>query len=628
MATTTVEFFKNQFTQESDTTCFELLNNVPSMVTTDYNLELCRYPTLEEVKKAVFALSGDSASGVDGFTGLFHQKCWDIVGADIFMMVKAVYRGASLPKSITHTNLVLLPKKPQVQTFSDLRPTVLVILSARSYPWYYTIEWRSRGVKQGDPLSPALFILSAEVLSRSLNKLFLDRNFIGFGMSKWTDPLNHLSYADDTIIFSSADPYSLQKVMEVLTKYEQIYGQLINKSKSSYYMHTKVGRNLSDSVGSITSFQKGSFLFTNLGCPMLYTRIRKDYYNDLTSKVEAKLHSYKGKLLYIGGKATLITSVLQSLPTHILSVLDPPDNVLEHLHKMFARFFWSTNEERRSRHWTKWLNLCLPKKEGELDFNIKEELHEVAQLRIENGWDDLLLHHTFLEDIAYHIKQVICFDDTDAKWDTPKLMPTTSGKFTWTNKIKFFEAYKPIIITKRVTWQMPDARWFKCNTDGDSRGNQRLSSYEFCVRDSTGDVIFVKAEQIGVSTSLVTEAKALMEGILYYFQNQLHPMIIKTNSLVLKTITEGQWAVPWSINKELKKINKIKGQFNVILQHVFREGNAVADFLANLVFSFAGTLEFKSFYDFPVAARSLINYDKSQIPNLRIRVARNRGSVP
>nr|XP_009786951.1 PREDICTED: uncharacterized protein LOC104234986 [Nicotiana sylvestris] len=172
----------------------------------------------------------------------------------------------------------------------------------------------TRGVKHGDPLSPALFILSAEVLSQSLNKLFEDKKFIGYGMSEWTDPLNHLVYADDTIIFASADLYSLSKVVEVLTLR------------------------------------------------------RKDYYNNLIKKMKAKLHSWKGKLLSFGGKATLITSVLQSLPTHILSVLDLPDNVLENLHKMFARFFWSTKEEGRSRHWTKLLNLCLPKEEGGLGF--------------------------------------------------------------------------------------------------------------------------------------------------------------------------------------------------------------------------------------------------------------------
>ncbi|XP_070057285.1 uncharacterized protein [Nicotiana tomentosiformis] len=234
---------------------------------------------MEEVKNAVFALSGDSASGPDGFIGLFYQHCWEIIGEDIFRLLQEFYVGATLPESITHTNLVLLPKKTPVQTFSYLRPISLCFFKS------------SRGVKQGDPLSPALFILSAE------------------------------------------------KVVEVLKQYEQTSGQLINKSKRSYYLHTKVARNLADCVGSMTGFQKGNFPFTYLGCPMFYTRRRKDYYNDLTKKFKAKLHCYKGKLLSFGGKATLITSVLQSLPTHLLSVLDPPNNVLEHLHKMFSIFF-------------------------------------------------------------------------------------------------------------------------------------------------------------------------------------------------------------------------------------------------------------------------------------------------
>ncbi|XP_075083451.1 uncharacterized protein LOC142167191 [Nicotiana tabacum] len=269
---------------------------------------------MEEVKNAVFALSGDSASGPDGFIGLFYQHCWEIIGEDIFMLLQEFYVGATLPESITHTNLVLLPKKTPVQTFSYLRPISLsnfinkvfsrvlhdrmekILPSLISPNQSGFVKGKSffkssRGVKQGDPLSPALFILSAE------------------------------------------------KVVEVLKQYEQTSGQLINKSKCSYYLHTKVARNLADCVGSMTGFQKGNFPFTYLGCPMFYTRRRKDYYNDLTKKFKAKLHCYKGKLLSFGGKATLITSVLQSLPTHLLSVLDPPNNVLEHLHKMFSIFF-------------------------------------------------------------------------------------------------------------------------------------------------------------------------------------------------------------------------------------------------------------------------------------------------
>ncbi|XP_070013359.1 uncharacterized protein [Nicotiana sylvestris] len=75
MANAAVEFYQRQFTNEGDPTDFSMLDNVPSMVTLEQNLKLCRFPTLEEVKVEVFELSGDSASGPDGFIGLFYQEC-------------------------------------------------------------------------------------------------------------------------------------------------------------------------------------------------------------------------------------------------------------------------------------------------------------------------------------------------------------------------------------------------------------------------------------------------------------------------------------------------------------------------------------------------------------------------
>ncbi|XP_075077140.1 uncharacterized protein LOC142163885 [Nicotiana tabacum] len=92
MAKVAVEFFQKQFKQEADPINFELLNNVPAMVSTEQNLELCRFPSTEVVKGAVFALSGESASGPDGFSGILFQECWDIVGDDIYNILQVISR--------------------------------------------------------------------------------------------------------------------------------------------------------------------------------------------------------------------------------------------------------------------------------------------------------------------------------------------------------------------------------------------------------------------------------------------------------------------------------------------------------------------------------------------------------
>ncbi|XP_019250874.1 PREDICTED: uncharacterized protein LOC109229775 [Nicotiana attenuata] len=299
-------------------------------------------------------------------------------------MVLHFYGGAAFPKSITRTNLVFLPKKPRVETFSDLRPIRLsnfinkvlsrvlhdrldiflpslispnqsgfvkgrsifenilltqeiitdiglrgklanVVIKLDMAKAYHRVSWkyllhvlRKMGFSEH-------FINTVNLVSNngSLNKLFEDRSFVGFGMPKWSDPLNHLAYADDTIIFASTYPPSLSKIMAVLGNYKKISGQMINKDKSSYYTYSKVPNGLCQAVGVITEFTRGKFPFTYLGCPIFYTRRRKEYYEDLIKKVKAKLHSWKGKLLSFGGNATLISSVLRSMPVHMLSVLHP-----------------------------------------------------------------------------------------------------------------------------------------------------------------------------------------------------------------------------------------------------------------------------------------------------------------
>lgn len=107
-----------------------------------------------------------------------------------------------------------------------------IVWRTMSNNWYYVIIngvshdffHSTRGLKQGGPLSPALFILGAEVLSRMLNKLHQHYLYTGFHMEKKGPQINHLSFADDLIIFTSTCKYSLKLIIKTLLIYEATSG--------------------------------------------------------------------------------------------------------------------------------------------------------------------------------------------------------------------------------------------------------------------------------------------------------------------------------------------------------------------------------------------------------------------
>lgn len=107
-----------------------------------------------------------------------------------------------------------------------------VLINGQSYEFFHSF----RGVKQGDPLSPTPFILTTEVLSRTLNNFFENKNFKDFGLPKYSDRKILLEYDDYTIIFCAAQKLTLEMVMDNLKEYEKQSSQKINKDKSSFYV--------------------------------------------------------------------------------------------------------------------------------------------------------------------------------------------------------------------------------------------------------------------------------------------------------------------------------------------------------------------------------------------------------
>lgn len=151
-------------------------------------------------------------------------------------------------------------------------------------------------------------------------------------MPKWSPKINHLSYTDDTILFCSGHSGSIKKMIKILREYERISGQLINRDKSLFYLHEKTLIGMCLKIKRTIGIAQDSFPFTYLGCPILYGRKKKCFFEDLVKNVMKRLSLWQNKLLSFGGRYILIAHVLQSIPIYLLSAMNP-------IHKIFAKFF-------------------------------------------------------------------------------------------------------------------------------------------------------------------------------------------------------------------------------------------------------------------------------------------------
>ncbi|XP_027069890.2 uncharacterized protein [Coffea arabica] len=515
-----VGFFKDLFTAEGDLPSLTGLEIIPKLITDQENSRLTDIPSLTEVKDIVFAMDGESAAGPDGFTGKFFTFAWEVVASDLYRAVVSFFCGAELPRSITATSIVLLPKVENPQDFKHFRPISLCnftnkiiskLLSARlamilpriispqqngfvqgrqitdnfllaqelvadigksnrggnvvikldmmkaydKVSWPFLLQvlryfgfsetwidmiWRlisnvwfsvlvnggsngffrsSRGLRQGDPISPALFVIGAEVLSRTLNTLPTQRGFTPFKVPPHCSIITHLAFADDVIIFSSGAKSSLRLIKRVLDDYNEASGQRINPQKSCFLTHPRAPSQRAAVVNQILGYNKRDFPIRYLGCPLYTGRSKKVYYTDIYNAVANRILSWKNQILSLGGRVVLIQSVLSSMPIHLLAAASPPKGMLMVIEKLFAKFLWGSSNFGDKFHWIRWADLCRPKDEGGVGLRGLKQVYDSFSIKLwwkfrqqQSLWAKFMSqkycvgHHPCLADIGHPGSQV------------------------------------------------------------------------------------------------------------------------------------------------------------------------------------------------------------------------------
>ncbi|GKA93152.1 RNA-directed DNA polymerase, eukaryota, partial [Tanacetum coccineum] len=200
-----------------------------------------------------------------------------------------------------------------------------------------------RGLRQGDPLSPFLFILVMESLHVSFQRI-IDRGLFSpilIGKDNLI-PISHLFYADDAMFIGKWSYSNVNTLMMMLQWFFLASGLKVNVHKSCIYgvgVRLADIKELADTFGCLANNLTLTYLGVKVGANMN----KIDSWNDVVQKVKNKLSSWKVKTLSVGGRLTLIKSVLGAIPTYYMAFFKAPEGVLSHLERLRHSFFLGTD---------------------------------------------------------------------------------------------------------------------------------------------------------------------------------------------------------------------------------------------------------------------------------------------
>lgn len=222
----------------------------------------------------------------------------------------------------------------------------------------------SRGLKQGDPLSPYLFILLVEALGRCLKEQAISGNT--FALPRGSIGVTHLMFADDLVVLTRATRKSLTKLFSLLDQYEGASGQKINRQKSSFHISKRCSLHHKHWIRSMTGLHEGQAPFRYLGCYLYKGRRKIDYFQHLLLSIHQRISGWMGRFLSPGGRLILIKHVLSTIPLHVFAVLEPPVAVLTSMERAFSNFLWNHPMSNATRTWSAWPKLAFPYAENGL----------------------------------------------------------------------------------------------------------------------------------------------------------------------------------------------------------------------------------------------------------------------
>ncbi|XP_013694950.1 uncharacterized protein LOC106399014 [Brassica napus] len=326
-----VGYFSEHFISSNPSSYEPAFASFLPRVSGEMNKQLTRQISKDEVTHAIFSICADSALGPDGMTAAFFK----IIGGFWEIKLPQRYR-----KSSDQSGVELLEKfvgcfgfdNRVVQWVMMCVTTVTYSVLINDHP--FGLITPQRGIRQGDPQSPFLFVLCTEGLTHLLN--VVERNDLLDGMQFASDgpSIHHLLFANDSMFMCKAS----HDQATVLNRILQYYGKTTDGEETRAQVRVIMGI---DNEGGTSRY---------LGLPECFSGSKVDMLSFIKDRSQARLDSWYLRQISQGEKEILLKSTVGGMPVFAMSVFRLPKTVTAKISSMMANYWWGDDSNKRKIH--------------------------------------------------------------------------------------------------------------------------------------------------------------------------------------------------------------------------------------------------------------------------------------
>ncbi|XP_021715273.1 uncharacterized protein LOC110683240 [Chenopodium quinoa] len=196
------------------------------------------------------------------------------------------------------------------------------------------------GLRQGDPLSPYLFVLCMEILSLMLRRAELR----GIRIASRAPSISHLFFADNELIFFHVSPEACDNVLSVVNEFCSISGQMINIQKSFVRFSSNTPVDYREYLSHSLKMQARPSIGNYLGLPVDMGRSKCKKFQFVIDRLVQRLSVFSSLRLSAAAKLVVINSVFIASFNHVLSVFKLPSTICDKINSLLLRFWWKSGE--------------------------------------------------------------------------------------------------------------------------------------------------------------------------------------------------------------------------------------------------------------------------------------------